>query len=66
MSENLAITTLWMLDTIWWEKWNLNEAALRAKTIREFVQQIQGTKNGKSALAWPVCFAAAVYSLWKM
>jgi hypothetical protein len=49
-----------------WEKWNLNEAALRAKTISEFVQQIQGTKNGKSALAWPVCFAAAVYSLWKM
>jgi hypothetical protein len=39
---------------------------MRAKTITEFVQQIQGAKNGKSAQAWPVCFAAAMYSLWKI
>jgi hypothetical protein len=49
-----------------WEKWNLNGTAMRAQTITEFVKQIQSSKNGKSAQAWPVCFAAAMYSLWKM
>jgi hypothetical protein len=49
-----------------WERWNLNGAALRAHTIAEFVQQTKSSKNGKAAHAWPVCFAAAMYSLWKM
>jgi hypothetical protein len=65
--ESIAHIAMHCKHSAWvWEKWNLNEAALKANTISEFVQQIQGTKNGKSALAWPVCFAAAVYCLWKM
>jgi hypothetical protein len=65
--ESIAHIAMHCKHSAWvWEKWNLNETALRAKTIIEFVQQIQGAKNGKSALAWPVCFAAAVYNPWKM
>jgi hypothetical protein len=49
-----------------WERWNLNGEASRANTIAEFVQQTKRSKNGKASQAWPVCFAAAMYSLWKM
>jgi hypothetical protein len=65
--ESIAHIAMHCRHSAWvWEKWNLNGTTMRAQTITEFVQQIQSAKNGKSAQAWPVCFAAAMYSLWKM
>jgi hypothetical protein len=65
--ESIDHITMHCRHSYWiWERWNLNGAALRANTIAEFVQQTKSSKNGKAAQAWPVCFAAAMYSLWKM
>jgi hypothetical protein len=65
--ESIAHIAMHCRHSAWiWEKWHINGAALRANTISEFVQHIQSTKNGASAKAWPICFAAAMFSLWKM
>jgi hypothetical protein len=48
-----------------WDKWHVNEVALRANTITQFVEVIQNSKQGVSAKAWPVCFAVGMLKIWK-
>jgi hypothetical protein len=65
--ESIHHITLHCKYSNWvWDKWMLSEAASQATSITHFVQHIQSTKDGITAQAWPICFAAGMLNLWKM
>jgi hypothetical protein len=46
-----------------WDKWHLTDMASQGTSIRQFVLDIQGIKQGVAAQAWPICFAACMLNL---
>jgi hypothetical protein len=67
VTESIQHITLHCKYSNWvWDKWLLSEAASQATSITHFVQDIQSTKDGITARAWPICFAAGMLNLWKM
>jgi hypothetical protein len=66
-TESIHHITLHCKYSHWvWDDWLLSAAASQATSIAQFVQDIQTTKQGAAAKAWPICFAAGMLNLWKM
>jgi hypothetical protein len=66
-AESIQHITLHCKYSSWlWGKWLVSDATAHATSIAQFIQDIQSTKYGAMARAWPICFAAGMLNLWKM
>jgi hypothetical protein len=65
--ESIDHITLHCKFSKWaWDKWHLTNSASQSTSLRQFVMNIGETKQGVTAQAWVVCFAACMLNLWKM
>ena len=64
--ETIAHIALHCRHSHWlWDKWTITSIADSSSCIAEFVDTVQSELQGKSAEAWPVCFAAGLWNQWK-